>query len=345
MTFDTIARTGLALLVGGVGGFALYGLQVPLAWLVGAMLATMIGSVARLPITIPRLVRGPMVIVLGVMLGSGFTPAMAAAIPGWWATILAVTLAVGATTAIGYFTIRLLTQHNRATAFFAAAPGGLTEMVLAGRAMGGDDRFIAALQALRVMLVVASLSLWFKFTAGLTGMAPSSAPSPAGLQPVDGALLLACGLGALPAMALKLPAALLVGPMVCSVVLHVLGITEGKPPDLLIIAAQIVVGASVGCRFAGWRLADFRTAGAISVVLTVLMLAVAFAVAGLVQGLTGLAFPQLLLAFAPGGVAEMSLIALTLGQGVAFVATHHVFRIFLIVLVMPLAFRLGFGRG
>lgn len=344
MTIALLARTALALLIGSVGGFALYALQVPLAWLVGAMLATMIGSVLQLPIAIPQLVRGPMVVVLGVMLGSGFTPTMAASIPGWWATILAVAVAVFATTAIGFFTIRALTDHNRATAFFAAAPGGLTEMVLAGKAMGGDDRFIAALQALRVMLVVASLSLWFKFTAGLSGMASAAATPAPPLDPGDAVLLVACAAGIVPARLLRLPAALLVGPMLCSVVLHVLGITAGKPPNLLIIAAQIVVGASVGCRFAGWRVRDFRTAGAISVVLTVLMLGVAFAVAGIVEGLTGLAFPQLLLAFAPGGVAEMSLIALTLGQGVAFVATHHVFRIFLIVLVMPLAFRLGIAR-
>lgn len=344
MTSPLVRSTLLAILVGSVGGFVLDRLQVPLAWLVGAMLATMIGSVAKLPITIPPSVRGPMVIVLGVMLGSGFTPAMAASIPGWWATILSVALTVLTTTAVGFFTIRLLTDHNRATAFFAAAPGGLTEMVLAGKAMGGDDRFIAALQALRVMLVVASLSLWFKFTAGLTGMSATNGASPP-LAPTDALLLLACGFGVFPAQALKLPAAPLVGPMLCSVALHLSGMTEGKPPDLLIIAAQIVVGASVGCRFAGWTLRDFRTAGAMALLLTVLMLAIAFAAAFLVERMTGLGFQQLLLALAPGGVAEMSLIALTLGQGVAFVATHHVFRIFLIVLVMPLAFRLGVRDG
>jgi membrane AbrB-like protein len=217
-------------------------------------------------------------------------------------------------------------------------------MVLAGKAMGGDDRFIAALQALRVMLVVAGLSLWFKFTAGLSGTTSANGPG-APLSLFDAVLLLGCGLGVVPALALKLPAALLVGPMLCSVALHVLGLTEGKPPDWLIILAQIIVGASVGCRFKGWTIGDFRSAGALSLLLTLLMLAIAFAVAGLMHRLTGQSFPQLLLAFAPGGVAEMSLIALTLGQGVAFVATHHVFRIFLIVLVMPLAFRFGAGRG
>ena len=50
--------------------------------------------------------------------------------------------------------------------------------------------------------------------------------------------------------------------------------------------------------------------------------------------------PAVLLAFAPGGLAEMSLIALALGVDVAYVATHHVVRIFFIVALAPLVFRL-----
>jgi hypothetical protein len=45
------------------------------------------------------------------------------------------------------------------------------------------------------------------------------------------------------------------------------------------------------------------------------------------------------LAFSPGGLAEMSLIALALGVETAFVATHHVARIGMIVIVAPLLFR------
>ena len=45
------------------------------------------------------------------------------------------------------------------------------------------------------------------------------------------------------------------------------------------------------------------------------------------------------LSYAPGGFAEMSLIGLALGIEVAMVATHHLFRLFLILLTSPLIFR------
>ncbi len=58
---------------------------------------------------------------------------------------------------------------------------------------------------------------------------------------------------------------------------------------------------------------------------------------GLAQ-VSGLPAVPLTLAFSPGGLAEMSLIAIAIGA--AFVATHHVVRIFLIVVIAPHAFRL-----
>ena len=50
------------------------------------------------------------------------------------------------------------------------------------------------------------------------------------------------------------------------------------------------------------------------------------------------------LAFAPGGVAEMTLISLALGIDVAFVSTHHLVRVVFMVIVAPLIFHFIDGR-
>ncbi|MBA3324853.1 MAG: AbrB family transcriptional regulator, partial [Rhodobacteraceae bacterium] len=44
------------------------------------------------------------------------------------------------------------------------------------------------------------------------------------------------------------------------------------------------------------------------------------------------------LAFAPGGVAEMGLVAVSLGTEPAFVVAHHLLRIVLTVAIAPLLF-------
>ncbi len=69
-------------------------------------------------------------------------------------------------------------------------------------------------------------------------------------------------------------------------------------------------------------------------------MAVTLAVAGFLAAVAGFGFLDLLLAYAPGGMAEMSLIGLALGANAAFVATHHIARIALVVVAAPMAFKL-----
>ena len=82
-----------------------------------------------------------------------------------------------------------------------------------------------------------------------------------------------------------------------------------------------------------------RTAG-IAAGLTLVLLLVTLALSLLVHLLTGLNLAGLILAYAPGGLAEMSLVALALHVDAAFVATHHIIRIVLIILFAPAAYHL-----
>ena len=52
---------------------------------------------------------------------------------------------------------------------------------------------------------------------------------------------------------------------------------------------------------------------------------------------SGQPFDVLLICFSPGGVTEMSMIALSLAANPAYVTLHHIYRIFLTVILM------GFG--
>jgi len=55
----------------------------------------------------------------------------------------------------------------------------------------------------------------------------------------------------------------------------------------------------------------------------------------------GLAPPlEAILAFAPGGQAEMAVMAIVAGADVAYVIAHHVLRIVIVITCAPLVFRL-----
>ena len=58
------------------------------------------------------------------------------------------------------------------------------------------------------------------------------------------------------------------------------------------------------------------------------------------NAITGIGIRDLILAYSPGGLAEMSLVSLALGGDAAFVSTHHIVRIMLIVVFAPVVFGL-----
>ena len=156
----------------------------------------------------------------------------------------------------------------------------------------------------------------------------------------EAAILTAGGVaGYFGARALKIPAAPLTGPMLISALLHLVGASTVAPPGPLVAAAQVVVGSTLGARFAGISIQRIlrlllQAAGS-----TALMIALTVALAIAAAVFVDASIPALVLALAPGGLAEMSLIALALGIEAAFVAAHHIIRIALIVLVLPTAFR------
>ncbi|MFM2044259.1 MAG: hypothetical protein RLY86_2835 [Pseudomonadota bacterium] len=342
----TPASLALALGLGTAGGILFFLLHVPLAFLIGAMVVTTAAAMAGLPVAVPGLLRGAMVAVLGIMLGSAFTPAMIDQVPDWAVSLTGLLVYVIVAAAVGLAYLRRVARYDRVTGYFAAMPGGFNEMVMMGAAMGGDDRTIALNHSLRILMTVMLVPIAFSLLPGFQAQAREW--SIAGLGPaldalpvLDWVILAACGLIGVPvAKWLKVPAGILVGPMVLSAAVHLAGITAGKPPGLVVAAAQIVVGAAVGARFAGVPLRQVARTALVALGLTVLLLLVTVVMALAVHVATGLDLAALILAYAPGGLAEMSLVALSLNADPAFVATHHILRIGIVVMLAPLAFRI-----
>jgi len=336
-----IWRLALTLVVGAIGGWVFDQADLPLAWMIGALVFTTVAAVAGAPLHSSQKVRQPLVAIIGVLLGAQFTPEMAARIPEWWATVLALILYIGGCTALLYWYFRRLLGHDPVTAYCAATPGGLNEMVLVAQDMGGDDRTVALVHASRVLITV--LVVPFGFVA--LGLYDQSDRPPLGAAfgdiPLDEAAILTAGgiVGFFGAKALKIPAAALTGPMVVSAILHLVGASTIAPPGPLVAAAQVVVGSALGARFAGVPIGRVLRTIFHSLGSTAVMIGFTIGLAAAAAQFVDASIPALVLALAPGGLAEMSLIALALGIEAAFVAGHHIIRIALIVIAMPTIFR------
>ncbi len=330
-----------ALTLGAAGGAILNAFDLPLAWMIGSMLATAVAVISGVRLRVPPPVRSGMVMVLGVMLGSAFTPDLLGVLDRWAVTLAMLTVYIVVCTTIGAIYLSRVVRCDPVTSYFTATPGGFNEMVLMGSALGGDERTIALSHSLRIMLVVFTVPFWFQYMGDLDmGTRGPAGPAFAELAPADAALLIACVIGGPIASRLRLPAAWLMGPMILSAVIHLAGFTDSKPPAVLIAIAQVVVGAAIGCRFVGTRPRLVARVAFVAVGLTGLLLLVTVAFSLGLHTITGIPVADLVLAYAPGGLAEMSLVALALDVDAAFVSTHHLVRIILIVMFAAPAYKL-----
>ena len=337
-------RLAGTLAVAAAGGFACSLIGLPLAWLIGAVLVIATAAMAGAPVFVYANLRSAMSAVLGVMLGSSFTPDLLDRLAPWALTLSALVPYIAVAGGAGYFFLRRFGGYDRPTAYFTAMPGGFAEMTLVGAAMGGDERTISlghSTRILMVVLIVPPLLTWAMGAAGASGGSVLPAPSRIDGTWLDFLLLAGCVVGWPIAKRLRLPAPALAGPMLLSAILHLTGGSEVAPPQPAISAAQVVLGAALGARFAGYRAALLVRTVALSAGLTLVLLATAAATMELLHLITGISHGALLLAYLPGGISEMSLVALALGIDAAFVAVHHIIRLALVIALAPLAFRLA----
>ncbi|RAU21882.1 ammonia monooxygenase [Paramagnetospirillum kuznetsovii] len=343
---QVLGSWALGLGLGALGGALFAALDLPLPWMLGALGATTVASLSGWSPAVPRPLRATMIGVLGLMLGSAFAPDLLDRVGRWADSMAVLAVAMTLTTALVVAYLRRLGRMDKVTAFFAGAPGGINEMVMTGGAMGGDERTIALSHSLRILLIVFAVPFGYRLIAHVHSV--PMAQSMGRLLDLGGmdALVLAGSalLGALLARLARLPAWTLTGPMMFSAGLHLAGLTASKPPAELVILAQLVTGASIGSRFRGLGWSEVAVMARPALGATVIMLGVSAAAAWAMAAMSDLPFAVLLLSFVPGGIAEMCLVALALGQDVAFVSTHHVVRVVLVIMLAPVAFRI-FGRG
>jgi len=166
----------LALAIGSIGGAAFFFIGMPLPWMMGAAVLATAASLSGARIGVWPLLRQIMLVVLGVMLGSGFSPGLVDALPHWIGSIVALMALTFVSGFLAYLFFRYVAGFDRATAFFSGIPGGLAEMIAVGGAMGGDDRKISLAHAVRILVVVMTVPIWFRIHNGVSATGGTGGP-------------------------------------------------------------------------------------------------------------------------------------------------------------------------
>ncbi|QDC10283.1 AbrB family transcriptional regulator [Oceanicola sp. D3] len=335
---NTSRRIETALIA--AGGVALFmALGLPLPFLFGPLFGCLGAALLQRPLKGFGQISTGFRTILGVAVGASLTPDVVAALPAMAASLAFIPLYIIAIGLIGVPYFHRVHGFDRVTSWYAAMPGGLQDMIIFGTEAGGNPRALSLIHATRVMIIVtvAPVILTFGFGSALTNDIGAPATE---IPPLELLLMAAAALvGWKGGERIGLFGASILGPMIVTAILSLSGLIHARPPAEAILAAQFFIGIAIGVGYVGITLVELRRVVLAGVVF-VLILAVLATIFTEIVVLLGLA-PQVegFLAFAPGGQAEMTVLAIVAGADLGFVIVHHLARVFLVITGAPLAAR------
>lgn len=331
------ARRFLTLAIAGFGAGLFWMLSLPLPFLFGPMAACLIAALAHLPVKGFGQVSVAARTILGVAVGASITPDLLRELPQIALSVALVPVFITLIGMVGVPFFRRVWGFDAPTAYYAAMPGGLQDMVVFGAEAGANPRTLSLIHATRVLLIVTLAPAFLTFAYGAELTNPIGAPA-VELPLQELALMVAAALiGWKGGERLGLFGASILGPMIVTACLSLAGFIHYRPPAEAILAAQFFIGCGIGVHFLGITWGEL-TRVVLAGVAYVLLLAVLAATFTAFVTMLGLGHPvEAFLAFAPGGQAEMTVLAIVTGADLGFVITHHLTRIVLVIVGAPVA--------
>jgi membrane AbrB-like protein len=319
--------------LGGAVSFSYLG--IPLPFLLGPIFFCLIAAIACVPMSGIKPVSDSMRTILGVAIGASITPELFTRLDTMIGSVAFVPLMLIVIGVVGVPYFRFA-GFDKPTSFYAAMPGGLQDMLAFGEEAGGDVRALSLIHATRVLVIVAVLPFFLQFyrDVDLT-ISPGISAQQTPLSQM--AIMLFCAVfGWWGARKIKLFGASILGPLIVAMMLSLSGVLQVRPPTEAILLAQFFIGLGIGVKYVGITMKEIRhdITAAIGFCVVLAIISGIFIEVILLLGLgTDI---DTLLSFAPGGQAEMAVIAIVAGADVAHVVAHHLVRIVMVILGAPI---------
>jgi hypothetical protein len=327
------------LVAGVAGGFAARYLRIPLPWLLGSMVTIMVLSLAGAPIRLIKWGRSAGQIVIGASTGLQFTGAILANLVVLLPLIAGAAFLATLIGLVGGLLFIKLTGVDRTTAFFATVPGGVIETSNLAPRYGAALEPIMVAQTTRVALIVIFAPFLVISFSDAATLGPLAAVPQVPWLPMT-ILLAAATAAALLLVLVRSPNAWLMGPLAVAAIFSAMGWVEGRAPDLLLIAAQVVIGSALGAQFRPeflTRLFRLLLASSAVVLLSAGLMALFGAGTAFVIGYP---VPTMVLSFMPAGMAEMMLTGKLLGLDATLIAGFQLMRIIFVLVWCRVALEL-----
>ena len=314
--------------------------NIPLAWMIGPMIAVSIAALNGLKIYMPRLALSSILIILGLHIGNYIDQSLLGQMVGWiWTTIIMFGYIIVSIVIVSKY-LQKFSGYKEKTSIFSAAPGALGPLMILAEYEKSDLSQVATAHLIRLIIIITV----FPFI-----IVNFSATESLEMEKFDYMSQNHWYLVLLIIVSIififffdkaKIPAALLSGTLVASGILQILDIASYKLPDSSINFCLLILGASVGCRFANKTVREVATNSFHGLVATLLLVILGLIAAFIATFFVDNNFLTLILSFCPGGIYEVAVIAIAFDLEPDFVAFHHIIRLLFILFVIPIILKL-----
>ena len=314
--------------------------RIPLAWMLGPMIAISIAALMGLKVAMPKLALSGILIILGLYIGNYIDQNLINQMVNWvWTTIIMFFYILISIIIVSKY-LQKFSGYKEKTSIFSAAPGALGPLMILAEYEKSDLSQVATSHLIRLIIIITV----FPFI--IVNFVTTEAIE---IEKFDYLnqnhfdlviLLFASIILILFFEKLKIPAALLSGTLFASGALNIFEIATYRLPDYSINFCLLILGASVGCRFAEKTVKEVVNNSFHGLVATGLLVLL-----GLIAAYIGTFFVDndiltLILSFCPGGIYEVAVIAIAFELDPNFVAFHHIIRLLMILIMVPIILKI-----
>jgi uncharacterized protein len=301
-------------------------LGIPIPWMIGPMIA-----VAALNLTGVRAYSPPYARQIGqVILGSAvslyFTPTVVAALAANLPAIAAATVSAFFVGGLGALTLSRASGLEGKSTFFASIPGGAMAMAVLAERYGAQIAPVAVAHSLRVSILIILIPLTLTYGGFPLEAAPYRPNVPLDYLILAPWLAFGLVLGEI-SERLQLQNGYLLAPIFFDAALTVSGVQLSAVPSWMTEFAQLMFGLVLGARYERAFFARYRLFIPFALLNSFFILIASAAVAVVLALIFDLPMATMIIATAPGGLAEMTITAQALQISVPLVVAFHLFRV------------------
>jgi len=314
--------------------------NVPLAWFLGPMLITSLASLMGLKIKMPRLVLSLILILLGLYIGNYIDKSLFAQIHQWaWTSLIMLIYIILSVLIVSKY-LQVFAKYEKKTSIFSAAPGALGPLMILAEDEKSDLSQVATSHLIRLIIIITVFPFVVNSFYDVEGIkvVEESVKNQNFLHLII--LIISSLILIYFFNKLKLPAALLSGTLFASGFLQISELATYQFSPNIINYCLLVLGASVGCRFANKSFGEIVRNALHSFVATFLLVMLGLLAAFIASLIIDKNFFTLLLSYCPGGIYEVAVIAIFFDLDPDFVSFHHIIRLLMILFIVPLMLKI-----